>query len=155
MLRWMLLKRFWFWSIWIGGKKICKEFSSTIYEISHAAEVRGYWLSKERITQEGYNVTNWDALKIMEESPCSRRIFMTKHSVGMCGVGKFMHRWKEWDSPNCPRCRQFEDAAHVWTCTGSEANSTWKESLDNLSDWLTSAQTDPDIHDAIISYLNG
>ncbi len=83
------------WSIWIGGKKICKEFSSTIYEIAHADEVRGYWLSKERIPQEGYNETNWDALKIaMEESPCSRYIFMTKHSAGMCGVGKFMHRWK-------------------------------------------------------------
>jgi hypothetical protein len=90
----------------------------------------------------------------MEESPRSRCIFMTKHTAGMCGVGKFMMKWKERDNPNCPRCGQFEDAPHVWKCTGCDANLVWKKSLEQLSDWLSSVQTDPDVQDAIIAYLN-
>jgi hypothetical protein len=66
-----------------------------------------------------------------------------------------MLKWKDCDNPNCPRCGQFEDAPHVWICTGCDTNSVWKESLDKLSEWLSSVQTDPDIQDIIIAYLNG
>jgi hypothetical protein len=109
----------------------------------------------DRISSDGYNSTNWDALgKAMEESPRSRRFFLTKHMAGMCGVGKFMMKWKEHDNPNCPRCGQFEDAPHVWICTGCDANLVWKKSLEKLSEWLSSVQTDPDVQDAIIAYLD-
>jgi hypothetical protein len=144
------------WSIWIGDKKVCKDFSTTIYEVVHAEEAKQYWLSKSRVSQEGYDATNWDALgKAMEESSRSKRVFMMKHTAGMCGVGKFMLKWKQRDNPNCPRCGQFEDAPHVWTCQGCEANDVWKESLDKLNEWMSSIQTDPDIQDGIIAYLNG
>jgi hypothetical protein len=143
------------WSVWIGPKKISKDLSSTIYDIVHATEAKDYWLSKDRVPHDTYDSNNWDALhKAMEESPRSRRIFIMKHSAGMCGVGKFMHRWKERDNPNCPRCGQFEDAPHVWLCKGCDTNSVWTSSLDKLQDWMTSVQTDPDIQDAIINYLD-
>jgi hypothetical protein len=35
------------------------------------------------------------------------------------------------------------------------ANLVWKESLDNLSEWVFSVQTDPDVQDVIAAYLNG
>jgi hypothetical protein len=41
----------------------------------------------------------------------------------MCGVGKFMKRWGERDTDACPRCGATEDAAHVWICKHSEADS--------------------------------
>jgi hypothetical protein len=91
----------------------------------------------------------------MEESPRSRHIFMMKNSAGVCGVGKFMHRWKERDNPNCPGFVQFEDALHVWIGKGCDSSSVWKDSLDKLNDWMSSVQNDPDIQDAIIDYLNG
>jgi hypothetical protein len=143
------------WSVWIGPKKISKDLSSTIYDIVHATEAKDYWLSKDRVPHDTYDSNNWDALhKAMEESPRPRRIFIMKHSAGMCGVGKFMHRWKERDNPNCPRCGQFEDAPHVWLCKGCDTNSVWTSSLDKPQDWMTSVQTDPDIQDAIINYLD-
>jgi hypothetical protein len=143
------------WSIWIGPKKISKDLSSNIYDIVHAKEARDYWLSKDRVPHDNYDCNNWEALqKAMEESPRPCRIFIMKHSAGMCRVGKFMHRWKEHDYPNCPRCGQFEDAPHVWLCKGCYTSSVWTASLDKLQDWMTSVQTDPDIQDAIINYLN-
>ncbi len=141
------------WSIWIGDKKICKGFSTTTYDIVHAEEAKQYWLSKGT-SLEGYAATNWDALdKAMEESPRSKCTFITKHTAGMCGVGKFM--LKERDNPNCPRCGQFEDAPHVWICKGCDANSVWNDSLAKLNVWLSFVQTDPDVQDVIIAYLNG
>jgi hypothetical protein len=69
-----------------------------------------------------------------------------KHTVGMCGAGKFMHDWKERDPPNCPRCGCFEDAPHdVWTCKGTDSNKVWDKFLLSLFSWLEEAHTDPDL----------
>ena len=89
----------------------------------------------------------------MEQSTRSRRVFISKHTVGMCGVGKFMHRWKQRDSPNCPRCGQFEDASHVWICSGCNSSEIWEKSLEDLEAWMSSVSTDPDIQDAILHHL--
>jgi len=71
----------------------------------------------------------------------------------MCGVGKFMHRWKERDNPNCPRCESFEDAEHVWLCNGCNSSEVWESSLKTLDEWMVSVQTDPDIKSIILTYL--
>ena len=108
--------------------------------------MKQYWISKDRVTADSFSEINWDAMKkAMLQSPRSRRTFTSKHTVGMCGVGKFMQRWKEWESPNCPRCGQFEDAAHVWVCSGSNAGDIWEKSLRDLNEWMSSVNTDPDI----------
>jgi hypothetical protein len=79
----------------------------------------------------------------MEQSIRPKRTFILKHTLGMCRVGKFMHRWKEWESPNCPRCGQFEDASHVWTCSGCDSFEIWDRSLKDLEAWMSSVSTDP------------
>jgi hypothetical protein len=50
----------------------------------------------------------------------------------MCGVGKFMKRWKLSQNSACPRCGEVEDAPHVWTCQGSGVNDLWTIALSNL-----------------------
>jgi hypothetical protein len=142
------------WSIWVGGKKIVKDITETLYEIAHVESVKQYWISKDRVTADSFSEINWDTMKkAMLQSPRSRRTFASKHTVGMCGVGKFMQRWKEWESPNCPRCGQFEDAAHVWVCSGSNAGEIWEKSLCDLNEWMSSVNTDPDIQSAILHFL--
>jgi hypothetical protein len=89
----------------------------------------------------------------MSQSPRSKRSFVSKHTVGMCGVGKFMVRWKERESPNCPRCGQLEDASHVWICSGCNSAEIWEKSLEDLEQWMSSVSTDPDIQDAILQHL--
>jgi hypothetical protein len=142
------------WSIWVGGKKIVKDIAETLYEIAHVESVKQYWISKDRVTTDSFSEIHWDAMKkAMLQSPRSRCTFASKHTVGMCGAGKFMQRWKEWESPNCPRCGQFEDAAHVWVCSGSNAGDIWEKSLRDLDEWMSSVNTDPDIQSAILHFL--
>jgi hypothetical protein len=142
------------WSIWIENKKITKDIASTIYEIAHVDQIKQYWINKDKVSAEKFSAINWKAIgKAMEQSTRSRRVFISKHTVGMCGVGKFMHRWKQRDSPNCPRCGQFEDASHVWLCSGSNSSEIWEKSLEDLEAWMSSVSTDPDIQDAILHHL--
>ncbi len=96
---------------------------------------------------------HWDAVnQAMQFSPRAKRVL---HTVGMCRVGKFMHRWKQRHSATCPRCSEFEDAPHVWQCRGADSDAIiWLKSLVSLEEWITSVQTDPDVQEAIISQLS-
>jgi hypothetical protein len=89
----------------------------------------------------------------MQETKRSRRVFLSKHTCGMCGVGKFLKRWKQRQDDACPRCGEMEDAAHVWRCHGSGADDLWETSLIELTSWFNIMQTDPDIQHCITSYL--
>jgi hypothetical protein len=71
----------------------------------------------------------------------------------MCGVGKFMVRWKEKETACCPRCGEYEDARHVWLCNNVDACNLWKTELDKLMAWLVTIDTDPEIIDALIDNL--
>lgn len=91
------------WSIWVGEKKISRNFSDMIYEIAHADQAKQYWLTKEGITPESSHSVNWDAVDVtIKDSPMSRRTFVAfSRNVWGC---MFMVRWKEWEKPGCPRC---------------------------------------------------
>ncbi len=64
-----------------------------------------------------------------------------------------MKIWKERDSDACPRCGAFEDAPHVWTCSGEGADEVWAKSIHDLEEWMTSVGTDLDILNAIVMHL--
>jgi hypothetical protein len=73
----------------------------------------------------------------------------------MCGVGKFMKRWKQWETDLCPRCGELEDASHVWVCKDLVARDTWSNAIANIDLTLQKLDTDPTIRHLILVYLNG
>jgi hypothetical protein len=98
---------------------------------------------------------NWEIVaRAIKTLPKIRQHFISKHTVGMCGVGKWMVRWNEWPDPHCPCCGANEDATHVWLCQGNDANALWVTALQSLQEWMVSVQTDPGISKAIITGLN-
>ncbi len=122
------------WSLWLGEKKITSDITNAIYALVHDPDSRDYWTKKPEITQEAFDLVNWASIGVaMSELKRSQRVFVAKHCSGMCGVGKFMKRWKEWDHDLCPRCGELEDSAHVWLCTGFDANKVWETSMTTLS----------------------
>jgi hypothetical protein len=142
------------WSLWFREEKLSRKFSKSPYDLVHVKEARLYWESRN-IPPTTFDSVHWEAVgQALQNSPRSKRIFITKHTVGMCGVGKFMHRWKERNNPNCPRCGLFEDAPHVWVCKGEDSNAVWDSFLHSLSQWLEEAQTDPDLTSTVLDYLN-
>ncbi len=73
---------------------------------------------------------DWEAIgSTLQGIARGRRVFVSKHTAGMCGVGRFMKRWKQWDTDQCLRCGEREDAAHVWICRDPRAREVWSKSL--------------------------
>ncbi len=142
------------WSLWYQNNKIVKDIQPSIYEIIHSSEARSYWEQEEKIVSPLFDSIHWDAVnQAMQSTKRSTRVFVSKHTVGMCGVWKFMHLWKQKSSAACPRCGEFEDASHVWKCKGAKADEVWRKALDDLEAWMESVQTDTDIQEAIINKL--
>jgi hypothetical protein len=111
---------------------------------------------KKDIDPAGVSLVDWKAIgRTMKLLHCTRRIFITKHVSGMCGVGKFMQRWKEWHTDACPRCGEPEDSAHVWRCHGPGTEEIWNKAISELELLLSKLDTDPTLKFIIIAYLKG
>lgn len=137
------------WSLWHQDQKLVR-VAQKIYKIVHDKEAINYWQEKEKIPKEAMDFVNWESINTaMKLVPHSSRWFITKHTVGMCGVGKWMWCWKKWEKDEYPRCGSSEDANHVWICAGSGATEVWDDQIKFLKAWLDKCQTDPYITAAI------
>ncbi len=103
----------------------------------HGPTAFRHWTSKGKRPQDYEEELDWETLgQAMKSLPTPRRWFVTKHISGMCGVRKFLVRWKEKNIPDCPCCGAFEDAKHAWICSHPEVRNMWKTELDKLLAWL-------------------
>jgi hypothetical protein len=143
------------WSIRFLGIKLTSPLDDTIYDIVHATQARAYWQNRRDLPDVVFEDINWTAYQGARlSSPLHTNTFITKHSVGMCGVGKFMVQWRQREKPSCPRCGAFEDAPHVWKCHGENADIIWQASKDSLESWLDKKGTDPDLSSFLLSLLD-
>jgi hypothetical protein len=114
------------WQLWVGGKKLTSNLASQIYSALHSLDGISYWQTKPEVTPDVVNTVDWVAIgHTMKGVSRGRRVFVTKHMSGMCGVGKFMQHWKQWEIDQCPRCEEKEDAPHVWMCKDPGAREIW------------------------------
>ncbi len=142
------------WALWIDGCKVGQDIDNSVYDIAHAQDARSYWANKIQVNEEVILDVNWPAIQAAAStSTLARRIFISKHAAGMCGVGKFMVRWKQRESPACPRCGEFEDSTHVWRCHRGDTDQVWLRSLARLKDWMIQQDTDPDLLDLLLALL--
>jgi hypothetical protein len=82
------------WPIIHKNLKVVKGIDSSLYTIVHGTQIVEYWTKKNKFPSLQIESINWEALSTaLTEVGLSRRIFVTKHVTGMCGVGKFMKRW--------------------------------------------------------------
>jgi hypothetical protein len=142
------------WPIWILERKVTSNISTSIYTYIHNYQGDQYWLPKPDVNKALLKEVDWMAAEIALQSiPRQIRVFLTKHVCGMCGVGKFMQRWKEWQHDSCLRCGTREDASHVWLCQGQDINLLWEKALIGLHEWMMKVDTDPNIVHLIITAL--
>ena len=143
------------WPLWIESKKITGQFAPAIHDHIGGKRIREHWASTHRFPLDTIHTVDWDACEVaMKSLKITRRIWVSKHTSGFCGVGKMMKLWNEWDNDKCPRCGVSpEDAQHVWICPSPQANDIWEESLVTLKAWLLSVDTIPGVADLIVDRL--
>jgi hypothetical protein len=140
----------------LHGIKIGSNLDDFLYDMVHSPSALEYWKKKDNMTDSALGNINWDAIvTAMKETKRSSRVFIAKHVSGMCGVGKFIKRWKLRQDDICPRCEETEDAAHVWTCQGEGANEIWNKSLEDLERWMNINYMNPDLQHLLLTQLRG
>jgi hypothetical protein len=143
------------WQLWIGDFPIINDIDHTIYSLAHTPATKKYWTQKSRATDSSFESVHWLRLgQALAKMPHTRRLFCTKHTVGMCGIGKFQKLWKARETDECPHCGLVEDALHVWTCKSQQVSDVWSTSLCQLKTSLDKLETDPALTKLIIEYLN-
>jgi hypothetical protein len=126
------------WCLWSGSAKLSRASKSGLYSHVHNKRILAYWTQKERLTASMIQNIDWNlCARAMLGVPFGRRRWVTKHAVGMCGVGKFMLRWKQQNHAECPRCGiAVEDSRHVTRCQDGRAIVAWLAALDSLDLWM-------------------
>jgi hypothetical protein len=59
-------------------------------------------MAKDQVCQEAIDSVKGKVAIAMKETKRSRRVLLSKHSSGMCGLGKFMKRWQLRQDSACP-----------------------------------------------------
>jgi hypothetical protein len=121
----------------------------------HSPIAKKYWIQKSKISKETFGNVQWSQLgQALDKMSLKKRLFCSKHTSGMCGVGKFQKLWKLRDNNTCPHCDQFKDSSHVWKCQHHTVEDVWISSLIKLKKALQKLDTDPTLTQCILSYLN-
>lgn len=142
------------WTLCIHNTPVVQDMDKTLYDHVHGPKSKLYWMRKGRITEDNFQDVLWDRLGLaLDRMPFSRRVFCSKHTSGICGVGKFQKIWKLCETDACPHCGQPEDALHVWQCRDQAVSKLWEHSLEKLRNHLLRLDTDQNIITGLIHYL--
>jgi hypothetical protein len=89
----------------------------------------------------------WEVLaKSCDEESPGWLWWVTKYVTGVCGVGKFLERWKSRNHSQCPRCDAAnEDHCHVYQCSACNTKLEWDGEMNDLQQWCDSIDTSPTI----------
>jgi ribonuclease HI len=142
-------------ALYAGPNKLCKHIDSALYDFYSQPTMLRYWTKQRGYSnQTTFSDVAWPAIHAAgTEIPLQKRRWITKHATGLCGVNACLFKWKQRDDDKCPRCGLTETSTHVWKCNGMESLTIWTTALANLSDWMLSVHTSPEIITSINTNL--
>ena len=141
-------------SLFISGVKQSRLDPDAIMELITLPPLLQYWSRRNRLHPAACAQVDWKVTHTMMQGlPSGRQRWLTKHCVGICGVGKFREIWGLDARNECPRCGQPEDVFHVPRCLSREAALEWADRVLHLQSWLTGEKTAPDITAAILQFV--
>ena len=86
--------------------------------------------------------------------PCYLRLWITKWSSGICGVGKWMLIWKEQTHSKCPRCLANDETVdHVIHCQHPDAIDCWNTGIEDIQNWMGKHYSIPGLTEAVCQKL--
>ena len=82
--------------------------------------------------------------------PLYQQRWLTKWTCGICGVGKWLERWKEQSHSKCPRClTDNETVDHVILCQHDSATLCWNTGIEELQEWMRTHNAIPGLAEAV------
>ena len=143
-------------SLWIGENKIYNAFTPTIKNAYYEDKARRVISERYRWENEQFDTTDWTALskatKIMGTPTLIR---MSKTVTKTLPVGRTMESRTVWREPHCPRCDEpIETCKHICQCPHPGSRMIMGKSIQRLSNWLESVNTEQQLHTELISIIS-
>jgi hypothetical protein len=118
------------WSVWVYGRKVCKQFCDTIREAVHTDRLTSNMVVEDKRDQAKAKFTPHQIQAMDTIAPkaawsnatTARRRWICKNAADLIPVGRNMKRWQFSKKNNCPRClHEDETTAHVQQCQDPRA----------------------------------
>ena len=134
---------------------IGSHLSTTCLNGITSSKIRSYWQRQLFYTEQSKTSVDWAvAQRSSSLITLSRQRWLSKWTTGICGVGKWLQRWKWQEHSDCPRCgQQNEDVQHVLLCNEISATTLWESLLSDLDQWLKSNNCDLEMNTVICQSL--
>ena len=144
------------WAVWIGPKKICKNFKQAIRDKLQTDRLEKWWKSTKKLTESQIRSIDFAAARQAWKNVWpARRRYVSKFSTNYSPVGRNMRRWHFWKTNQCPRClAPNETCDHVLQCPDPRADTTRRLAFASLSKRMDDIKTAPLIQDALLTVLN-
>ena len=126
---------------------VVSKLSKTCTDSILSINIRKYWQQKRFFTEHSKSSIDWLVARRSSSClPLYKQVWLSKWTTGICGVGKWLQRWKWQPHSDCPRCGQpDEDVTHVLLCNEITATSLWTSSIADLEEWLELNDCEPDM----------
>ena len=145
-------------ALFIHGEKASSLSVPSLLTLLAIPSLHTYWRKQTtpRLTPSQFEEIDWDVMeRAMKALPANLQRWTAKHTVGMCGVGKFRLKWKYDTVGACPRCTtcKLEDHRHVIRCDSASASAEWDLRFSALRVWMEANHTAPEISAALSIFL--
>ena len=143
----------------VDNKKITGDIGQPLRDAVSLLAMKKHLIENNTIVPRAFGVIDWDAVgKKMSNTSQQHKIWITKHVSGFCATNKMMFKRGLEDHTKCPCCNLpgiVETTRHQVKCTDPERILLWKDSVNDLKQWLSEKDTDPNLQELIIGYLHG
>lgn len=134
--------------IWVntmdqGRVKITRDILHSAHEAIHSTILKAHWMDHNKATMEPE--VDWKVLcKANSMRSRAQHLFTVKRVSGYLGVAKWLHRWKQSQTPECLICgAAMEDITHVYRCPDARMEETWHQEMEKICKWMEDS-TDSD-----------
>jgi len=143
-------------SLWMHNKKIYNAFLPFLKDKYYDEQAKQVLSLKYQWEDNQFDTVDWEAIskatKIMASSTLIRISKMVTHTLP---VGKTMETRQTWRESYCPRCEApLETCLHICQCPHTESRTIMGKSIQRLSNWLESVNTESKLHMEIISNIS-
>src|SRR5210317_979062 len=143
-------------TLFIKGVKQSSLQSERVQELVALPLLQERWSRYHTVPSGAEDEIDWALLRrTMRALTPPIQKWVTKHSVGICGVGRFMKDWKLEPTDECPLCGEREDHLHVPRCPDSRAEAEWNRRVADLKGWLQKNGTSHATSEAILHTVRG
>ena len=131
--------------IHMDGNEITGQIASSIQSLQALRRSKDTGIRHNRFSNNTWSLIDHRAMdRASSLMSTSRKIFITKWVSKQLPVGSVLVQRKHRIFDTCPMCKcNQEDMEHLLTCLSPTAKHDCANGLENLSSWMSKANTDP------------